>query len=265
MSKTSRQPEAGEPQPPAPASDGEGTGPPSVDRWPSVTRSLLVALATTVVVTLASHLAPEDYANTAVGVVFLLATWWMALRGDLESVRAYGLSLGGLTEPVALVVRRLVGDALRAYGWALLMAVIFFPPFWIGFKLWYDVSKPFALTFPSDSHNVVLGQLLVIALPEEAFFRGFLQSALDGRWARRRWRILGAEVGPGWLLAAAIFAVGHLLTIPYPGRLGVFFPALLFGWMRARTGGIGAAVLFHVMCNLYSTLLVEGYGLHGPG
>jgi membrane protease YdiL (CAAX protease family) len=102
---------------------------------------------------------------------------------------------------------------------------------------------------------------LVIALPEEAFFRGYLQSALDGRWKGRSWRILGADLGPGWLLSAAIFAVGHVLTIPNPARLAVFFPALLFGWMRARTGGVGAAVLFHAMCNLFSMWLAHGYGL----
>jgi membrane protease YdiL (CAAX protease family) len=64
-------------------------------------------------------------------------------------------------------------------------------------------------------------------------------------------------------LAALIFAVGHVLTIPNPARLGVFVPALIFGWMRARTGGIGAAVLFHAMCNLLSAFLAEGYRLHG--
>ena len=106
------------------------------------------------------------------------------------------------------------------------------------------------------------GQLLVIALPEEAFFRGFLQSALDGAWKEKRWRILGADLGPGWLLAAFIFAVGHVLTIPNPARLGVFVPALIFGWLRARTGGIGAGLTFHAMCNLLSSFLAQGYGLH---
>ena len=55
-------------------------------------------------------------------------------------------------------------------------------------------------------------------VPEEAFFRGYLQSSLDGAWKDRRWRILGAEIGPGWLLAAFIFAVGHVLTIPNLGN-----------------------------------------------
>jgi membrane protease YdiL (CAAX protease family) len=106
-----------------------------------------------------------------------------------------------------------------------------------------------------------MGQLLVIALPEEAFFRGYLQSSLDGRWGGR-WRIFGAQLGPGWLLVAFVFAVGHVLTVPHPARMAVFFPALLFGWLRARTGSIGPGVLFHAMCNLFSAALLRGYGLH---
>jgi membrane protease YdiL (CAAX protease family) len=74
-------------------------------------------------------------------------------------------------------------------------------------------------------------------------------------------RVLGADLGPGWLLASAIFAAGHVLTIPHPARLAVFFPALVFGWLRQRTGGIGASVLFHASCNLFSAALGRGYGL----
>jgi membrane protease YdiL (CAAX protease family) len=114
---------------------------------------------------------------------------------------------------------------------------------------------------PLDAADEVLGQLLVIALPEEAFYRGYLQSQLDEVW-RPRWRVLGAEVGPGLLVAAVIFAVGHLATVQLPARLAVFFPALLFGWLRARTGGIGASVCFHAACNVYSLALGRGYGVY---
>jgi membrane protease YdiL (CAAX protease family) len=62
-------------------------------------------------------------------------------------------------------------------------------------------------------------------------------------------------------MTSAIFAVGHLLTEPNPSRLAVFFPSLLFGWMRARTGGIGASVLFHAACNLFVSFLAHGFGL----
>jgi membrane protease YdiL (CAAX protease family) len=114
---------------------------------------------------------------------------------------------------------------------------------------------------PIDVADEVFAQLLVVALPEEAFYRGYLQSRLDDAWAPR-WRVLGANVGPGLLASAAIFALGHLVTVHLPTRLAVFFPALLFGWLRARTGGIGASVVFHAMCNVYSQALGRGYGLY---
>lgn len=229
--------------------------------WPPPWQSLGVAAGVSAVVALVAHFGPDAFANTVVGLVFLAATWWTVLRADTETVRAYGLSLGGLTEPVALAPRRLFRDGLRAMGFALLLAAIFFPPFWFGYRLFWGVQAPFELAVPADLGDRVLGQLLVVALPEEAFFRGYLQSALDGRWVRYRRRILGAELGPGWLLSAAIFAVGHVLTVPHVNRLGVFFPALVFGWLRARTGGIGAGVVFHALCNLFSSMLALGYRL----
>ena len=96
---------------------------------------------------------------------------------------------------------------------------------------------------------------------EEAFYRGYLQSRLDDAWPPR-WRLLGATVGPGLLVASAIFALGHVATVHLATRLAVFFPALLFGWLRARTGGIGASVCFHMICNVYSQALGRGYGIY---
>jgi membrane protease YdiL (CAAX protease family) len=64
------------------------------------------------------------------------------------------------------------------------------------------------------------------------------------------------------LAASAIFALGHVATVQLPTRLAVFFPALLFGWLRARTGGIGASVCFHMICNVYSQALGRGYGIY---
>jgi len=60
---------------------------------------------------------------------------------------------------------------------------------------------------------------------------------------------------------SALFALGHLATEPNPARLAVFFPALVFAWLRLKTGGIGAGVLFHVLCNVFASELGRGYGL----
>jgi membrane protease YdiL (CAAX protease family) len=59
-----------------------------------------------------------------------------------------------------------------------------------------------------------------------------------------------------------LFAVSHLAVIPNPLRLAVFFPALLFGWMRARTGSIAAAAVFHALCNLTSDVMHTSYFLN---
>lgn len=226
---------------------------------PSAVRPLVAALVTTIVVTALSYLAPAKHAATLVGLAFLVATWWLVLRGDEHTIRDHGLSLGGLLEPLALDKRRIVRDAAIAAGWVLLLSLIVFPPFWYGFKLFWHTKMPFVLRAPKSLLDEIAGQLLVVALPEEAFFRGYLQTRLDAVWGKRV-RFLGAEFGMGWLVSAIIFAVGHFLTTPVPARLAVFFPALLFGWLRARTGGIGAGVLFHALCNIFSATLARGYG-----
>ena len=213
-------------------------------------------------VTAVSYLSPDRFAATLVGVSFLAATWWLVLRHDELTVRAHGLSLGGLLEPTPIDARRILRTGAHALGWALLCIALIFPPFWVGYRLYWHPHGPFLFRVPPSLFDEVAGQLVVIALPEEAFFRGYLQTSLDRAWPPR-WRILGADLGPGWLVTAAIFAVGHLLTIRHPARLAVFFPALLFGWLRARTRGIGASVCFHAACNLFSAALMRGYGISG--
>ena len=61
------------------------------------------------------------------------------------------------------------------------------------------------------------------------------------------------------LLTSALFAIGHIVTIPHPARLAVFFPSLLFGWMRRATGGIAAPIAFHAACNLLVDVVARFY------
>ncbi len=248
-------------------SGGDNAGvrpdPGSVTESSSWVRPLYVALLTTAAVTGLSYLLPlvgfADYAATAVGMGFFAAAYWVALRHDENVVRHYGLSLGGLLEPRAIEVRRVVSDGARAIGWGLALAVVFLPPFWVGYAYWWKPPQDFSPALFRPLLDDAPGQLLVIALPEEAFYRGYLQRAFDDVW-KPRLRIFGADIGFGLVASAALFAVGHLLTEPHPNRLAVFFPALVFGWLRARTGGIGAGVVFHALCNLFASFLARSYG-----
>jgi membrane protease YdiL (CAAX protease family) len=173
-------------------------------------------------------------------------------RGDDARVEGAGLALGGLVLPGRIDIERLARSALASVGWALALALVTFGPFFLGWRMFWHPRGTFALHLGTfEVLNEVFGQLIIIALPEEAFYRGYLQSRLDDAMPQRL-RVLGASVGPGIVVASVIFALGHFATIREPARLAVFFPSLLFGWLRARTRGIGAGVAFHASCNLFS-------------
>jgi uncharacterized protein len=227
--------------------------------------ALLVSADVTIAVGAIAMVLPEHWHGTLVGVTFLVATWALVWQGDDDRVRRAGLALGGLVIPGRLRLRVLARETAVACAWGFGLSAIVAVPFFFGWHAWWARTMP-RLTFslavtPIDAVDEALAQVLVIALPEEAFYRGYLQSRLDDAWPPR-WRVLGARVGPGLLAGAAIFALGHIVTVPVVTRLAVFFPALLFGWLRARTGGIGASVCFHAVCNLASQALGRGYGVY---
>lgn len=232
------------------------------ERAPTPGRVFGIALATTLAVVALSRGLPADHAGTGVSFAFLAVTYWLVLRSDKPDViERFGLSFGGLFLPRALEPKRLLADAWHAVRAALALALVFFPPFWIGWWVWWRPGQAFH--FAPLSVDQWVGQLVVVALPEEIFYRGYLQTAFDRIWPPS-WSVLGARLGPSLVVTSLIFALGHLLTEAHPNRLAVFFPALLFSWLRAKTGGVGASIVFHALCNLFASHLAESYGLGRP-
>src|SRR5262245_35330762 len=221
-------------------------------------RPIGAAVVTTALVTALSYFAPAEHAASAVGVAFFLATYFLALRNDDSATERYGLSLGGLLDPEPLEFEKLLKSAATELAWAIGVCLVVFPPFWIGFKIWWSPVRAFHAAPLGGVASDALGQFLVIALPEEAFYRGYLQTRLDEAW-KPNVSLLGTRVGPALVVTSAVFALGHLATEVNPNRLAVFFPALLFGWLRNRRGGIGAAAALHAMCNLFASYLAECY------
>jgi membrane protease YdiL (CAAX protease family) len=207
------------------------------------------------------------------GVAALLFLWLpdavLSARG--ESWDGYGFPWEGVRD----------ARTWRAWGRgaaaALAVAAVVFPIFAAGFAAYsallpalpaslaralapYAGAPRFAFRLPAGFALLVPVQLLVVALPEELFYRGFVQTA----WARtapsRGVTVLGARLGAGFLATQALFALGHLV-VPRPWRLGTFFPGLLFGWLRERTGGLAAPILLHALSNLFiATLEASFYG-----
>jgi membrane protease YdiL (CAAX protease family) len=170
-----------------------------------------VGLGTTALVTVLSYALPPAHQATGVGLAFLAVTYALVLRHDAEVTVHHGLALGGLFEPAPLSFARLAREGATALAWALGCAAVIFPLFWLGWVAWWKPEGGFTFGAWRSVLSDAPGQLLVIALPEEAFYRGYLQTALDDAWPKRI-RLLGAELGPSFLVTSALFAVGHLAT-----------------------------------------------------
>lgn len=245
-----------------PSDDAECVAGDTHETKPSSARRVLgIAAVVTLAIAAMTHLIRTEWAGSAVGIAFLWVSYRLVARdASTAQVRYFGLSLGGLFEPAPLDWRRMLRETTLALAWALGVAAVVFPPFLVGFVAWWRPAAGFSAASLRPVLDDAAGQLLMVALPEEAFYRGYLQTSLDDCW-KRRWRCLGGYLSPGLLVTSAIFALGHVLTEPHPNRLAVFFPSLLFGWLRTRTRGIGAGVFFHAFCNLYSSYLGRSFGM----
>lgn len=219
-------------------------------------------MVVTALVTVVSTFLPDRYVATAVAAIFLGATWALVWRLDDKRVLESGLALGRIVLPGSIHAGELVRSILEALAWAALFAAVTFIPFYFGWQKYWHPHGTWRLRITEmELLNEVAGQLVIIALPEEAFYRGYLQSRLDEALPWKA-RILGADIGPALLVTSLVFALGHFATIREPARLAVFFPSLVFGWLRARTGGIGAGVAFHASCNIFSELLGKGFRVY---
>lgn len=155
---------------------------------------------------------------------------------------------------------------LRQLGLVMLLT---FPPFVIGHHFWQvwlaslrHQSATYHFGLPHNFLEIVLINLLLIALPEELFYRGFVQTRLMRAWPAKVQKF-AVPIGRALVVSSALFALGHYVgEWGNPARLGPFFPALLFFAMRARSKSIMGAVLYHGLSNILSESLRAGYTFH---
>src|SRR5580704_12956901 len=100
--------------------------------WRAALEGLAAAAVVTGAVKIASMVVPLAHVATAVGFLFLLATWWLAWRRDDATVRRFGLSLGGLVMPGQLRPADVARSFARALVWSLAFAAVCFIPFYFG-------------------------------------------------------------------------------------------------------------------------------------
>jgi len=93
-------------------------------------------------------------------------------------------------------------------------------------------------------------QFLYVAVAEELFFRGYLQTNVAQmvrlKWpGSHRWHMYLTVV-----LSAGCFAMAHLFVQQRFISLLTFFPGLVLGWLFWRTGSLVAPIFFHGLANV---------------
>lgn len=109
----------------------------------------------------------------------------------------------------------------------------------------HNLSINFVLTLPPLWGFTFLTQIFAVALPEEFFYRGFLQSSLQQKW----------PAGFSIIITNIFFALGHFVGNLDPTRLLTFFPGLIFSWLVYRYRSLVSAILFHAVFNMVAHVL----------
>ncbi len=97
---------------------------------------------------------------------------------------------------------------------------------------------------------------LGVSVPEEFFFRGFMQGRFN-MFFDRKFKFLGVSLGPGFFLQSIFFMIIHLIWSLHVVRFLVFFPGLLFGFLREKYLSIVPPIIFHTFSNVFMILIVK--------
>lgn len=147
--------------------------------------------------------------------------------------------------------------SLKLFG---IFSAIIFPLFLLGNHFYQSVvfhNSYHAQAFP-DWINFILYEIIVVATPEEFFFRGYFQGKMNILF-EKKWKLLGATIGPGLVLTSLIFALSHSVISWQWWHIFIFFPSMAFGWLKEKSGTITAGILFHATCNLVAQWIALHY------
>lgn len=103
-------------------------------------------------------------------------------------------------------------------------------------------------TLRADFLDFAAGQIFIIGLSEEFFFRGYVQTRLNHAF-RKPYTFLGARWGWGLIAAAVLFGLCHIVDGNL-ARMKVVFFGLFAGWLRERSPSIAVPTLYHGLSNI---------------
>ena len=174
------------------------------------------------------------YPQFLVSFLFLYLPF-LLIRMESKSSRSFGLDFRDWRFSDLVL-------ALKVSGTVLLPYVLFH-------MLLFRERIQAASLSPDKIVALVLAEIFLVGLPEEVFFRGYLQTHLEIIFTKR-FRFRGVVFGLAMILTAVLFTLSHFLLTKQFFSLAVFFPAMIFGWLKERTGRVLAPAIFHAFANV---------------
>ena len=145
-------------------------------------------------------------------------------------------------------------EGFRLFLWVTLAVLVFYPPLFFAYNLGFMHR---ALATPSSNEilqAVVKGliAIAVAAIPEEFFFRGYIQEHVFAKYNFRILKIVSLKN----LFTSILFGLVHALAFLDITRAATFFPSLLFGLFTEKSRGrIFYSISFHVVSNILAFIL----------
>ncbi len=151
-------------------------------------------------------------------------------------------------------------ELFQSLLWCLATALLIFPPLELLNRIFqhYAFGNHYVGGNYQGLANFAFFQIMVVAIPEEIFYRGYLQTQFNRIWGRP-WKFFGAPLGRGFFFTCLLFAFSHSLIQLQWWHFSIFFPSLVFGWLREKTGAVTASALFHALSNTYSYWVMLNY------
>ena len=132
--------------------------------------------------------------------------------------------------------------------------VIVFPLLFVGVFVLkkFEVQLPLCPVIPEKGWiSWLVYQFMYVAVAEEMFFRGYLQSnvlcllTMSIQKSRDFLELIGI------IVSAMAFAISHSVLLGNIMPIITFFPGLIFGWLLVKTKSLLAPIIFHGLANVY--------------
>jgi membrane protease YdiL (CAAX protease family) len=130
---------------------------------------------------------------------------------------------------------------------------VVFPAMYVGLRMLksYELELPLRPVVEEGQGWIawVLYQFLYVAVAEEVFFRGYLQSNILHITSRTTQPYGRRQEYLSIILSAACFATAHVTISGQINSVLTFVPGLILGWLFVRTGSLIVPILFHGLAN----------------